>query len=95
MSDLLNSAVEALNAKLESGFDSTAKFELTGVGALILDADGVRIGDDEAEVTLTADPDVFEEILTGELNPTSAFMGGKLSIDGDMGVAMKLASLLA
>lgn len=95
MSDLLNSAVEALNAKLEGGFDSTAKFELTGVGALILDADGVRIGDDEAEVTLTADPDVFEEILTGELNPTSAFMGGKLSIDGDMGVAMKLASLLA
>lgn len=95
MSDLLNSAVEALTAKLDGGFDSSAKFELTGVGALILDADGVRIGDEEAEVTMTADPDVFQEILSGELNPTAAFMGGKLSIDGDMGVAMKLASLLA
>lgn len=95
MSDILDQAVAALNEKMDDGFDGSAKFELTGVGALILDSDGARIGDDDADVTMTADPDVFQEILSGELNPTAAFMGGKLTIDGDMGIAMKLASVLA
>ena len=63
--------------------------------AIILDANGARVGDDEADVTMTADAETFQEILSGELNPTAAFMGGKLTIDGDMGVAMKLAQVLS
>ncbi|MFC3117843.1 SCP2 sterol-binding domain-containing protein [Jhaorihella thermophila] len=65
------------------------------MGAVVIDADGARISDDEADVTLSADADTFEQILSGELNPTGAFMSGKLTVDGDMGVAMKLASVLA
>ena len=34
-------------------------------------------------------------MLDGALDPTGAFMGGRLTIEGDMGLAMKLASLLA
>ena len=34
------------------------------------------------------------QILSGDLNPTAAFMGGKLTVDGDMGTAMKLGSVL-
>ena len=34
-------------------------------------------------------------ILDGELNPTSAFMTGKLKVDGDMGAAMRLSGILA
>ena len=60
----------------------------------MVDADGVRAGDEEADVTLTADADVFQAILEGDMNPTSAFMTGKLSVDGSMGMAMKLASAL-
>ena len=52
-------------------------------------------GDDAADVTLTADAETFREIFDGSLDPTSAFMSGRLSIDGDMGMAMKLASTLA
>ena len=33
--------------------------------------------------------------MSGDTNPTSAFMTGKLKVDGDMGMAMKLASALA
>ena len=95
MSETLTQAVEALNGKLDTGgFDASAKFAIEGLGALVIDADGARISDDEADVTLSADADTFQSILTGELNPTSAFMTGKLSVDGDMGVAMKLASVL-
>lgn len=96
MSDILEKAAGELNSKLAgSGFDGSAKFAITGLGGIILDASGARVSDDEADVTLTADADTFEAILTGDLNPTSAFMTGKLTIDGDMGLAMKLASVLA
>lgn len=96
MSDILEAAVSALSEKLGGDvFDGSAKFVIEGLGALIIDEDGVRLGDDDTDVTLTADADVFQSILEGELNPTAAFMSGKLSVDGDMGAAMKLGSVLA
>ena len=33
--------------------------------------------------------------MSGDLNSTAAFMQGKLKVDGDMGMAMRLASILA
>ncbi|MCV6595386.1 MAG: SCP2 sterol-binding domain-containing protein [Silicimonas sp.] len=96
MSDMIEQAVSALNEKLAGGaFDGTAKFVIEGAGAIMLDADGARAGDEEADVTMTADADVFQEILSGDLNPTSAFMSGRLKIDGDMGAAMRLAPALS
>jgi putative sterol carrier protein len=96
MSDFLTKAAAELTTKLAaSDFDGTAKFDVAGVGAIFLDADGARVSDDDADVTLSADADTFQEIFDGELNPTSAFMTGKLTIDGDMGQAMKLAAVLA
>lgn len=96
MSDIISTAVSALTEKLGGeGFDATAKFVLGDEGSLIIDENGVRAGDDDADVTLTADVDTFEQILTGDLNPTGAFMSGKLTIDGDMSAAMRLASVLA
>ena len=96
MSDTLEKAAAALNEKLAGGaFDSSAKFAIADLGSIVLDSDGARVSDDETDVTLSADADTFEQILSGDLNPTGAFMSGKLSVDGDMGVAMKLASVLA
>lgn len=96
MSDVINAAVAALNDKVSGGFDGgTAKFVINGEGSIMIDGDGVRAGDDEADVTLTADADVFQEMLSGELNPTTAFMTGKLAVDGNMGLAMQLGAVLA
>lgn len=96
MSETVNEAVTALNAKLGSdGFDGTAKFVLGDEGSIIVDESGARAGDDEADVTLSADVETFQQIFEGDLNPTSAFMSGKLAIDGDMGAAMRLAQVLA
>lgn len=95
MSDILEQAVAELNDKLAGAFDSSAKFAVADLGAIVLDSNGARVSDDEADVTLSADADTFQQIISGELNPTGAFMSGKLTVDGDMGVAMKLASVLA
>lgn len=95
MSDVINAAVEALNAKLGgAGFDGSAKFVINGEGSIMMDGEGARASDDDADVTMTADADVFQAILEGAENPTAAFMTGKLSVDGDMGLAMKLAGVL-
>lgn len=95
MSDIINGAVEALQEKLGGGgFDASVKFCIGDEGSVIVDSDGVRASDDDADCTLTATTDVFQSLMDGSMNPTAAFMTGKLSVDGDMGVAMKLGSLL-
>ena len=96
MSDTVTEAVAVLNEKLAGAdFDGTAKFDIEGEGAIMMDASGARAADEDADVTLSADADTFRSILEGDANPTSAFMTGKLKVDGDMGMAMKLASVLA
>ena len=95
MSDVVTEAVAALNAKMDgAGFDGTAKFEIEDEGSIIIDESGARAADDDADVTLTASTETFKAILDGEMNPTTAFMTGKLSVDGDMGQAMKLSGVL-
>lgn len=96
MSDIVNQAVAALDAKVSGAdFDGTAKFDIEGEGCVMIDSSGARAADEPADVTLSADADTFQEIMSGDTNPTSAFMTGKLKVDGDMGMAMKLATVLA
>ncbi|MFK7745957.1 MAG: SCP2 sterol-binding domain-containing protein [Roseobacter sp.] len=96
MSDIVNGALGLLNEKLQGGdFSGSAKFEIEGEGAIIVDANGARAGDEDTDVTLTADAETFQSIISGDTNPTSAFMTGKLAVDGDMGTAMQLASALS
>jgi len=94
MSEDLNAAAAALNEKMDGGFDGIAKFVIEDEGAIMVDGDGARVGDEPADVTLTADADTFRAMLAGDLNPTTAFMTGKLSVDGDMGKAMALGALI-
>jgi len=94
MSDIIEQAVAALGEKLgSSSFDGSAKFSIEGEGGVIIDAQGVRSGDKDTDVTLIADADTFQEILSGDLAPTSAFMGGRLRVEGNMGTAMRRSGL--
>jgi putative sterol carrier protein len=97
MSQVIDEAVRRLTAKVGGAagdLGGSVKFVLTGEGSILLDADGVRAGDDAADVSLTADPEVFQAMLEGETSAVSAFMSGKLKVDGDMGLAMKLGKVL-
>ena len=64
MSDILNEAVTVLNEKLAGAdFDGTAKFDIEGEGSVIMDANGARAADEDADVTLSADADTFQAVL--------------------------------
>lgn len=97
MSDIMNAALATLQEKLDgTGMDSgTLKITISDEGSLVIDENGASLGDAETDCTLSADAETVQGMLDGEIDPTSAFMGGKLSVDGDMSVAMQLASKLA
>ncbi|MEO0682145.1 MAG: SCP2 sterol-binding domain-containing protein [Pseudomonadota bacterium] len=96
MSDTLAKAAEALKEKLGDGsFDGSIKFEIEDEGAIRLEGSDVTIDDAEADCTVTADAETFKGMMTGDVNPTGAFMSGKLKIDGDMSKAMALNAVLS
>ncbi|MEM9522416.1 MAG: SCP2 sterol-binding domain-containing protein [Pseudomonadota bacterium] len=94
MSDVVNMAMAALNERLSGGFDGSVKFVIRNEGTMVIDATGAHAGDQEADCVLTADADTFRSLLSGDLNPATAFMTGKLHVDGDIGVAMQLGAII-
>lgn len=54
----------------------------------------VTNGDIDSDCTISISLEDFNEMLDGNLDPQMAFMSGKLSIDGNMGIAMNLASVI-
>jgi putative sterol carrier protein len=97
MDDALAKALAALQAKLGGQtLDASVKFVFTGLGAIRLDDRGARADDGtDADCTISASPETFKSLFDGDTSPTGAFMTGKLRIEGDMGVAMRAASLIA
>lgn len=73
------------------------KFDLKEDGIIHVDATSsppiVSNEDNDADVTLILSMDDFEALVDGSLNPQMAFMMGKLKIEGDMGLALKLADI--
>ncbi len=95
MSEIVDKAVEFLGGRMDGGFDGSVKFVIEDEGAIMIDGDGVRSGDEDADCVLSASAETFQGILDGEVNPTAAFMSGQLKLDGDMGTAMRLGSILS
>ena len=94
MSKIIDDAVAALKEKMSNtSFEGSAKFEIETEGSIVISGGSVYASDDPADVTFTASVEIFEEIFNGELEPTAAFMTGKLKIDGDMGTAIRLANV--
>ena len=74
--------------KFDLGEDGMILWDGTSTPAAISNEDG------EADTTIRMSAENFEKLMTGALDPTMAFMLGKLKVEGKMGVAMKLSSWL-
>jgi putative sterol carrier protein len=86
-----------VDASKTAGMNNSYVFDIEGAGVWKVDVvDGsvkVTEGGSDADVTIRATEDTFKAIANGEQNPTTAYMTGKLKIDGDMGAALKLQKL--
>ena len=49
----------------------------------------------DAKLTVKASADDYFKVASGALNPMQAYMGGKIKIVGDMGLAMKFMNMFA
>ena len=80
-----------------AGMTNSYLFDIEGEGQWHVAVENGQLnvteGAGDADATITTSADVFEQIVAGEQNPTTAYMTGKLKIKGDMGAAMKLQKL--
>ncbi len=94
--DILQAMEKRLNDF--AGFGYRVVFDMDDEGIVVVDgAQNPPVLEQEAgeaACTIRLSAADMEKLMTGDLNPMMAYTLGKLKIEGSMGVAMKVASLL-
>jgi len=91
-------AARASAAKL-AGLEHSYRFEIDGEGAwnvrvhdgLVAVSEGGEDG--RVDATIRTSGEVFDRIVSGKQNPATAYMAGKVKVEGDLGAVMKLQRL--
>ena len=91
---------EAIDPEKIKGIDATYQWDITGDGGgkwyAKLNEGSVEVSEGEADspnITITVESQNWMDIVNGKLNGQTAFLTGKLKIQGDMTLAMKLQSI--
>ena len=102
MSDAIRAFFAGLPARIDparvAGIETVFAFDIVGAGAWTVHLAGGAprveegIGAD-ASCTIVAKAAHFEEIIDGRRNPMTAFMTGKLKVQGDMAAATQLKEI--
>lgn len=96
MSELLSKIQGIAEGKDLSTLGSSIKFVVDDDVVFIDPEAGTITSDDnDASCTVTVDASTMEEILSGSTSSQAAFMTGKLKVAGDMGVALKVGTILS
>jgi putative sterol carrier protein len=86
-----------VDASKTAGMNNSYLFDIEGAGKWKVDVNDGKVsvseGGEDADAIISTNEETFEKIASGEQNPTSAYMTGKLKVKGDMGAAMKLQKL--
>ena len=92
---------EGLEARVDgsktAGMNNSYLFDIDGAGKWHVSVQDGKVsvteGEQEADAVISASEETFQKLVSGDQNPTSAYMTGKLKVKGDMGAAMKLQKL--
>ena len=72
------------------------KLDFGGEGTIMLDGAAEQVSDDggDADTTIKISWDDWQSMAAGQLDGMTAFMTGKLKVEGDMSNAMQLQGVL-
>lgn len=101
MAESVKEFFETLESRIDTsktaGMTSSYIFDIDGAGRWTVDVEDGKVtvteGGEDADCRISASEETFRKIASGEQNPTTAYMTGKLKVEGDMGAAMKLQKL--
>jgi putative sterol carrier protein len=104
MSDEIESFIAGLPARAAekdlTGLQATYAFVVEGGRAwtVRIEAEEVAVSDGVAanvDCTISATEETFSRLLDREIGVMSAYLSGKLKLNGDLGAAMQLSKLLS
>lgn len=102
VSEFFAQVTEKANQDALDGMNCVYQFDITGDGGgkwnIAIANNAVKVVEgavDNPSITLTMSGEDFASLVQGNLNGQTAFLTGKLKIEGDMGLAMKLGSLFS
>lgn len=101
MADSARAFFESIEGRIDpektKGETVSYRFDIDGAGSWKVDVvDGavtVTESGGEADCVIAMNEDVLLRLIEGKQNPATAFMTGKIKVDGDMSLALKLKQL--
>jgi len=97
IAELMAKMPKAFIPEKAQGLDTVLQFKFTGREAgdwyAVIKDSAVTVeqgAHPSPKMTLTADSDDYIALFTGKLDPMQAFMAGKLKLQGDLNLAMKM-----
>jgi putative sterol carrier protein len=96
----LEECTQAIRTKVgaDSGLAATLKFDCGADGIIVIDGKSTpntvsnEASDTDCTVGITLEN--LNAMLSGDLEPATGFMAGKLKVSGDMSVAMRLQRVI-
>ena len=87
---------ELIEKRHVNGLSGSILFSLGNDDFIFIDANSGDISFEkkDGDCTIEINEDDMMALLTGQIDPVSAYMSGKITVKGDMSVAMQLQSLL-
>ena len=100
-SDIINNLPSQIDLEKTKGVHAKIQISISGEGggewSVTVDNGKVTVEPGQLtnpQLVIKSSAENALKLIRGELNPMSAFMTGKVKINGDMGLAMKLFNLL-
>jgi putative sterol carrier protein len=94
--ELIKKMPAAVNADAASDLQATIQYQIASPMYLVFSNGQATVHEGKApaaDVTLTMEDDDLVALIKGELNGMTAFMTGKLQVDGDLMLAQRLPGL--
>ena len=87
------------DASRAAGLTASYRFDVENAGSWRVDVEDGRVhvteSEEPAECVIKTNEQTLLAVVRNEQNPMGAFMTGKIRVEGDMGLALRLRDLLA